>query len=252
MPCLKRIVTLALMLLIGSYGATQAQPQMVTEQEAIARETAVQATAARQVAQIEGATETEEATKDFLGLEWGAGIGVMGSFGGDDAVEKASIINGVVRVEEEGDLRPQLFLEMHVFFSKKARDWRWYQRGKAASRMAEASDLDRKSIKDDNGASITPDEPTMPDPPLMGFGPFIALQSSDNEAIDALTLGVMWGFRKDPKDSASLNVGIGLSFDPGVQVLGGGLKDGQGTDETELRFKKEGQFGWVLMTSFTF
>jgi len=218
---MKRIVTLALMMLIGGYGAAHAEPPVAVTEEA---------------------TKTEQATADFLGLKWGLGIGVMGGFGGDRAVEKASIVNGVVRVEEEGDLRPQSFMEMHVFLDKKARDWRGYQRGKSASRMAAANGLNRKN----NGTLTTPD------PPLTGFGPFIALQSSDKKVIDALSLGVMWGFRKDPQSPTSLNVGIGLSFDPSVQVLGGGLKDGQRTDETVMRFKKEGQFGWVLMASFTF
>jgi hypothetical protein len=236
---MRRIMTLALMMLIGGYGVAQAQQVQVDAERRAAMDAADKA-----AIPAEEATETEEATNDFLGLEWGAGIGVIGGLGDDHAVEKASIVKGVVRVEEEGDLRPQVFLEMHVFlggFGKedKVKNWRKYQRDKAEYRMDKARGAD--------GAW-----PTMAEPPLMGFGPFIALQSGDNEVIDALTLGFMWGFRKDPQNSASLNVGIGLSFDPSVQVLGGGLKDGQGTEETEMRFKKEGQLGWALMTSFTF
>jgi len=249
---MRKIMTLVLMMLIGGYGGAKAQQQQVNrseeateKEEAAKREKAARRDeAAKAAIPVEEATETEEATNDFLGLEWGAGIGVIGGFGGDHAVEKASIVNEIVRVEEEGDLRPQVFLEMHVFlggFGKedKVKNWRSYQRDKAKYRMDKAR----------GGDGVWP---TMAEPPLMGFGPFIALQSGDNEAIDALTLGVMWGFRKDPKNSASLNVGIGLSFDPSVQVLGGGLKDGQRTDETEMRLKKEGQFGWALMASFTF
>ena len=215
------------MMLIGGYGAAQAQNKPLTPEEKAA------------VAAMEETTKTETATTEFLGLKWGLGIGVIGSFGGDRAVEKASIINGVVRVEEEGALRPQSFLEMHVFLDREARDWRTYQQNKAKARMQEAR-------------GDKPSWPPPKDPPLTGFGPFIALQSSDQKVIDSLSLGVMWGFRKDPQSSASLNVGIGLSFDPSVQVLGGGLKDGQRTDETEVRFKKEGRFGWALMASFTF
>lgn len=219
---MKRIVMLALMMLIGGYGTAQAQSMMEMEQ----------------------VTEMEEATKDFLGLEWGAGIGVMGSFGGDDAVEKASIVDGKVQVDEEGDMRPQMFLEMHVFsLNPKAIDWRKYQRWKSAKQMADMRSMDTKTKVEDL---------PMPDPPLMGFGPFIALQSSDNSAIDALTLGVMWGFRKDPMESASLNVGLGVSFDPSVQVLGGGLKEGGTTDAMTVTYKKEGRIGWAVMASFTF
>lgn len=228
---MKRIVMLALMMLIGGYGAAQAE---TTDMER---------------AQMEQATQTEDATKDFLGLEWGAGIGVMGGFGGDQAVEKAAIDSkGFVRIEEEGDFRPQMFLEMHTFLSiGKVKDWRSYQRWKSAEGVAAA--LNRKNAANPPSTSVAGN---VPEPPLMGFGPFIALQSSDNEAIDAFALGLMWGFRKDPKESTSLNIGIGLSFDPSVQVLRGDMKDGVKTDEKEIRFKKESRLGWALMTSFTF
>jgi len=227
---MRTIVTLVLAMLIGGYVAAQAQVNAVTP--------------------VEDATKTEEATKDFLGLKWGAGIGVIGSFGGDTAVEKASIDeNKIVRVDEEGDMRPQVFLEMHVFLDQKARDWRWYQRKKEQARMADAMGV---RMMDAKGNRVAPAAPAMPNPPLMGIGPFIALQSSDNKAIDALTLGVMWGIRKDPQKEASLNIGIGLSFDPSVQVLGDGMKEGQVTAEKAVRFKKEGRFGWALMASFTF
>jgi hypothetical protein len=64
----------------------------------------------------------------------------------------------------------------------------------------------------------------------------------------------MWGIRKDATDSRSVNIGIGVSFDPSVQVLGHGVKEGKALPpgETEVRLKKEGQLGWALMTSFTF
>ncbi len=226
---MRTVVIFVLMMLIGSYGPVQAQ-NPVTPQE--------------------DAAKTEEATKDFLGLKWGAGIGVIGSFGGDDAVEKASIDeNKVVRVDEEGDMRPQAFLEMHVFLNRKARDWRWYQRRKEQARMANAMNV---PMRDEKGNVSTPASPGMPEPPLMGIGPFIALQSSDNKIVDAFTVGIMGGIRKDPQKEASLNIGIGLSFDPSVQVLGDGMKEGQTTAEKAVRFKKESRFGWALMTSFTF
>jgi hypothetical protein len=203
---MKRTVTFALVMLIGSYGVAQAEDAPNDRNS-----------------NVEKNTKTEDATNDFLGLKWGAGVGVIGGFGGSRAVEKASIVNGVVRVEEEGEMRPQLFLEMHAFLGgPKVKGWR-------------------------DGTSMDMDKP-----PKMGFGPFIALQSGDKEAIDSLAVGIMWGFRQDPQKSASLNIGFGLSFDPSVQVLGGGLKDGDRTTETEIRFKKESQVGWALMASFTF
>ncbi len=236
---MKRIVILALMVLIGGYGAAQAEAPKVSE--------------------------TETATKDFLGLKWGLGVGVTGSFGGDTPVEKASVVGKdmLVRVDEEGDFRPQVFLEMHVFIGKKASCWREYQKkmstwreeGKVSPSAAQVS-LDRDGKTKE---TICPEwkldaEPLMPDPLLRGFGPFVAVQGSDNKPIDAFALGFMWGFRKDAKASSSVNIGVGLSFDPSVQVLGNGVKEGQKLPdgETAVRFKKEGRFGWVVMTSFTF
>jgi len=243
---MKRIVTLVLMTLIGGYGAAQAQTPM----------------------EMEMATKMESEAQDFLGLKWGAGIGVMGRFGGDKAVEKASIVGTdkkIVHVEEEGDLRPQVFLEMHAFVGGgKVKEWREYQRKKAAYEM----EMTRLKARERQAAQDRTEEtesakkamadlkwPAMPkELPEIGFGPFIALQSSGDSAIDALALGVMWGFRKIPSDSLSVNIGIGVSVDPSVQVLAKGFKEGNSppNNETAVRFKKEGRFGWALMASFTF
>jgi hypothetical protein len=262
---MKRIATfaatLALMTLIG-YGAAQAQetvkPAADTQadstkepQEAnkpAGEKTDQKTNSTPTPSEMAQATKMEDSTKDFLGLKWGSGIGVMGSFGGNRPVEKASIVTkdgkNFVRVEEEGGLHPQLFLEMHVFLGGNAGKWRKYQRWKAANIIAKTTDGEKVAEK-------LPEE-GMPSPPMMGFGPFIALQGSDKNAIDAFTLGYMWGFRKDSTESTSVNIGIGLSFDPSVQVLRGDLKDGAETTETEVQFKKESQFGWALMASFTF
>lgn len=246
---MRTIVTLVLMMLIGGYEAARAQTQMVTEQEAAARENAARQGATRQMAEMREATQMEEATKDFLGLKWGLGIGVMGGFGGGTAVEKASLVGTaeIVRVDEEGDMRPQMFLEMHVFLADfgggKMETWRKYKKRKSDAWKA------APGVQGGVPPMMQEDEA-----PIRGFGPFIALQGGDDEVINALALGIMWGFRRDAKASNSVNVGIGLSFDPSVQVLGHGIKEGSKLPpgETELRFKKEGQFGWALMASFTF
>jgi len=225
---LNRIVTLVLMLLSVGYGFAHGEGQEPTDTER------------------EDVTKMEEATTDFLGLRWSAGIGVIGGFGGDRAVEKASIVNGIVRVEEEGDLRPQVFLEMHEFLrGDRVKAWRKYEQWKSTQQMM--------NVEKPGDTKTKLGRPPLPIAPRWGYGPFVALQSSDNEAIDALTLGVMLGIRtKNVKNSDSVNIGIGLSFDPSVQVLGGGMKDGQATDEEAVRFKKEGRFGWALMVSFNF
>jgi hypothetical protein len=230
---MKRIVTLALMMLVGGYGAVHAQTTT---------------------------TETEASTKEFLGLKWGLGIGVMGGFGGDTAVEKASLVgpDKIVQVDEEGTYRPQAFLEMHAFvIGNKVRCWHQYQQKMAGWRdtgQTPKSTNTEKGVCPELSLASAAQEPPMPDPPLMGFGPFVALQGDTNKVINAFTFGFMWGFRKDPKASSSVNIGVGLSFNPSVQVLGNGVKEGQKlpNGETAVRFKKEGRFGWVVMTSFTF
>jgi hypothetical protein len=241
---MKRIVTLVLMMLIGGYGAAQAQAQTVTEKEASEREAA-----ARRAADTEDATKMEEATKEFLGLKWGLGVGVMGGIGGDVAVEKASLVgtDKILRVDEEGDLRPQMFLEMHAFLTDtrgKVKAWKNYQQKKAKYQMENAVGQPKTMPAPEEEYAI----------PLWGVGPFIALQGSEKEVINALAVGVMWGIRKDPTSTSSVNIGVGVSFDPSVQVLGHGLKEGKAlpTGETAVRFKKEGRFGWALMASFTF
>ena len=80
---MRTIATLALVMLVGGYGVARGQDQAEMK--------------------MQESTEMEEATKDFLGLKWGLGIGVMGGFGGGDAVEKASLVgtNKIVRTRDD-------------------------------------------------------------------------------------------------------------------------------------------------------
>lgn len=251
---MRTIVMLVLVMLIGGFGVVRGQTPM----------------------EMEEAVEREMAAQEFLGLEWGLGVGVMGGFGGDPVVEKASIVvideggtneKRIVHVEEEGEHRPGVFMEMHTFvWGRTVREWRSYQRKKAAyeMEMTRLAAMERQENTEEGRAAMREfvkkekgkwDWPAMPhELPEVGYGPFIALQGSGEDVIDALTLGIMWGFRKIPSESLSVNLGIGLSFDPSVQVLAKDFKEGSvpPNGETAVRFKKEGRFGWALMASFTF
>lgn len=286
---MKRIVMLVLMMLIGGYGAVRAEtpgplekssevlkPAENKDQQGEKQQEDKKSTENSNQGNRQTPTETETSTKEFLGFKWGLGIGVMGGFGGDTPVEKASLVGSdkIVQVDEEGDFRPQMFLEMHAFtFGKKAKWWRDYQRKMAAwretGRTPQNPTGDKAASSNGNppqrtagdkadsssGNQNTGNEPPpMPDPPLMGFGPFVALQGSENKVINALTVGFMIGRRKSPTDALSVDIGVGLSFDPSVQVLGHGIKEGQKlpAGEDAVRFKKEGRFGWAVLTSFTF
>ncbi len=247
------VVVSLLVMLTGGYGAVLAQPEAPrpNREEADGQAPAPAADeASRANDNPLGGTaaetrEREEAANDFLGLEWGAGVGVLGSFGGERAIEKASLdANGILRVEEEGDMRPQMFLEMHSFlFGKQVKCWRDYHQNKAVNK---SWCKDKK--KNSTGRTTTPEAP------VWGYGPFIALQSGGDNAIDALAIGMMWGVRELIGKSVSASVGIGLSFDPSVQVLGDGLDEGKPLPENEesVRYKKEGRLGWALMSSFKF
>ena len=54
------------------------------------------------------------ATKDFLGLNWGFGIGVAGDLNSNRRVDSAKVVNGVVRVDETSQVQPRIFLEIHL------------------------------------------------------------------------------------------------------------------------------------------
>ena len=73
----------------------------------------------------EAATEAVEAeqqandVEQFFGAGWGIGVGA--GFGqGDDRIESASLVNNIVRVDEEVTNSPRLFLETHYFFKTKS------------------------------------------------------------------------------------------------------------------------------------
>jgi len=260
---MRKIVTLTLLMLIGAFGTAQAQPPAPENNQnptMTPQQVAERNAATTQAAETEKATKMEEATKEFLGLKWGLGVGVMGDIGGETAVEKASLVgtDKIVRVDEEGDMQPQMFMEMHAFLwgggdggnggDGKVRAWKKYQQKQDEYQM--------KKARWKPGDPPIPQNNETPPPacPRWGVGLFVALQGSEKEVINSLATGIMWGIRKDATDSRSVNVGIGVSFDPSVQVLGHGLKEGNPlpAGETEVRFKKEGQLGWALMASFTF
>jgi hypothetical protein len=175
--------------------------------------------AGKALVEVEGERQ-EQNQREFLGINWGMGIAVGFDLSGRDRVKSAKIVNNIVRVEEENNVTPRIFLETHNF-------------------------LNRKVMRGDRG-----DKPVGAH---WGNGPFAALQSSSDEAIEAFSLGYMWGFRESPDTDASLNFGVGILFDPSVQILGDGIDEGEElTTGDELRYKKESRVSLVLMTSFSF
>jgi hypothetical protein len=161
-------------------------------------------------------------TRDFAGLRFGIGISLTVDLGQDDRVESASVVNGIVRVENENNAVARIMLESHYFFKPAS---------KSFLQMVEAGNW--------------------------GHGPFVALQPGTDEIIEAVALGWMVGFKRAgaPSNATnSWNIGIGLVVDPNVQVLGEGLEPNQPLPpgETQVRYKEESQVGILILTSFSF
>jgi len=155
------------------------------------------------------------ATREFGGLQFGVGISLTHDLGGHDRVVSASVVNGIVRVTEERNDIARIMLESHYFFTY---------------------------TKNPNR--------------IWGHGPFIAIQPGSNEIVESIAFGWMFGIKRAEggADTSSWNIGFGAVVDPSVQVLGDGIEKNQPLPpgETEVRYKKESQWGVLIISSFTF
>lgn len=165
------------------------------------------------------------AQREFAGLNFGVGLSLTHDLGGNDRVDSASVVNGIVRVDNEDNDIARIMLESHYFFTPKRPFW-------FNSNIVESQ---------------------------WGWGPFVALQPGTNEIIEAIGLGVMFGFKRKKdengeKDTSSWNIGLGLVVDPNVKVLGDGIEENKPlpSGETEVRFKEKSQWGALIISSFSF
>ncbi|PTQ63627.1 hypothetical protein C8J45_105203 [Sphingomonas sp. PP-CE-3G-477] len=152
----------------------------------------------------------------FAGLKFGVGISFTLDSGDNDRVTEASLVNGVVRVDDEDNGRARIMLESHYFFTP---DWQWtgLQKG------------------------------------VWGVGPFVSLQPGTDNIIEAIGMGLMFGFRRS-SGKESFNLGFGMIADPNTRVLGDGVFADRPlpNGETEVRFKEEMQRGFLILSSFSF
>ncbi|HTQ79581.1 MAG TPA: hypothetical protein VMM92_06270 [Thermoanaerobaculia bacterium] len=181
---------------------------------------------ARAAAIAEGYAESRRATEvaeitnaeqQFMGIQFGVGVGVVSDLQSGKRVDSARVVNGIVRVEETSNAEPRVFLEVHNFINDR-------------------------------------DKVTTEDPRLFGHGPWVGIQSSNDQIIDAFAIGWMFGWRRRPQESTSFNLALGLVLDPKVKVLGDGLQENKPlpNGETEIRYKTESRVGAVLLASFSF
>lgn len=164
--------------------------------------------------------DEQKGNRKFAGINFGVGVSVTVDQGSRDRVSDASIdANGIVRVDKREDVRARVMLESHAFFKTRA--------GK-------------------NGG------------PQRGWGPFIALQPGTDEIIEAIGIGIMFGFKRTKlDDAASFNIGIGYVVDPAVKVLGDEFVENMPApldpmgNMIPVRFEERDQGGILLLGSFS-
>jgi len=159
---------------------------------------------------------------DFAGVGFGVGIALtLDSNADKDRVKSASLVNGIVRVDEEDNDKARIMLELHYLFKPH----------KSFAKLVAAGNW--------------------------GHGPFIALQPGSDNLFDSVGGGWMIAFKRPDASkptSNSFNLGVGYVVDPKVQVLGDGLEPNQPlpAGETEIRYKTEAEGAVLLLASFQF
>lgn len=161
------------------------------------------------------AARQEAAENKFLGIDWSLGIFASFDSGRQQRIDDAEVVNGIVRVKEEASVALGVALDAHYFWPIR---------------------------KDADGKA------------MIGLGPFVAIQTSGDKAIDSLALGAMVGFRRDANSTTSFNLGLGLRVEPGVKTLGDGIEKNKPLPdgETDVRFKETDLRGIVVMFSASF
>lgn len=149
---------------------------------------------------------------DFMGLSWGLGFGF--SFGADDAVDGAVIVDGKVRVTSEKKQQPRALLEFHKFF--------W---------------------ANDHGRSGS-----------HGLGPFIAVAATQDKALSGVGMGLMYGVKPKATESEGFSIGAGAILDGKVKDLADGFRRNEPPPpgETEVRFEEKARWAALLFVTRTF
>lgn len=158
----------------------------------------------------------------FGGIDFGIGISFTLDVGTSDRISDASLVNGIVRVNDEDNGRARIMLESHYLFTP--------------TKNVDFLGLNNNGIEKE-----------------WGFGPFIALQPGTEDVIEAIGMGLMFGFRRGKGDE-SFNLGFGVVIDPNTRILGEGVVANQPltNGETEVRYKEELQTGFLILSSFSF
>ena len=180
--------------------------------------------AALQAPATDDTAARQQANRDFLGINFGIAFGMTTNLGSRDRVDEAEVTNGVVRVTKAANHRPRVLLETHYFWE----------------------------LEDDNAVVSLGGTEVPVRAADIGLGPFVAIQGSEDELLEAFAIGLMIGFKRTER--SSFNIGLGVALDPNVKVLGDGLRPNKPLPdgETAIRFKEEARWGLVTLVSFSF
>ena len=181
-------------------------------------------------------------SKTWGGIGWGLGIAANFDIGGK-RVADAQIVNGITRViDSSSNASVGFVLEAHYFF----KDWPLPSVPGGCSKNSSLSLFPCTDV---------------------ATGPFVAVEigggskaATDAGPITAYALGWMVGFHhinpnlKPDTNTSSWNLGIGLRVDPQAKTLGDGFVANlpPPAGETAIRFKTQGRFGLILLSSFSF
>jgi len=165
----------------------------------------------------DAADEAEQQYKNFKGINLGIGPSVFFDVGGKPRIKDAEVVNGRVVVEEEEPYSPGIMFETHYFFTP-CYEFLYVPAGR------------------------------------WGFGPFVGLQTSTEDVIDALAFGMMYGARHADDAKGSFNLGVGIIIDPNKQILGKHIVEGGPVPagQTDVPTKEVSAVGLVLTVSFSF
>lgn len=177
------------------------------------------------------AQDRRDALDDF---KKGAGLGISVVIGkNDDVIDDAIVVDGKVVVTRRSRDQTRAALEAHQLFTANP----FTSRGRAAIRhQVELCAADTINC------------------PLVGVGPFAAIQTGADDSISSVGLGVMVGVRSDPRQDSSFNVGIGIVFDNSVKHLADGFVEGQPLPPgaTQVQFTEDSARRLMITLSFAF
>jgi hypothetical protein len=160
----------------------------------------------------------EEGTSNFLD-HLGAGLSLTIDTGDHDRIDTATLVNGIVRVQEDSNVRARFMGEIHF------------------------------ALSCENGALIVEGKKRC-DPTERSGGLFLAVQPGSDNIIEGVGLG--WMLRlPDKLFDRALNIGLGVFVEENVQILGDGVVANQPlpAGETEIRFRNSDQTAVLFMVS---